>query len=64
MNCPDQKRIIANVTDFIHNEKGNIVYINQYVDRLNKTFYMRIEVEVEKSNKEKAKEIQIKILKE
>ena len=50
MNCPDQKGIIAHVTNFIHDKKGNIVYIDQYVDRLNKTFYMRVEVEVEKSN--------------
>jgi len=50
MNCPDQKGIIAHVTNFIHGKKGNIVYIDQYVDRLNKTFYMRVEIEVENSN--------------
>ncbi len=50
MHCPDQKGIIAHVTNFINDKKGNIVYIDQYVDRLNKTFYMRVEVEVEKSN--------------
>ena len=45
MHCTDQKGIIAAATNFIHNEKGNIVYIDQYVDRLNETFFMRIEVE-------------------
>jgi len=49
MNCPDQKGIIADVTNFIHDKKGNIVYIDQYVDRLKKTFYMRVEFEVENS---------------
>ena len=44
MHCPDQKGIIAGVTNFIHNSKGNILYIDQYVDRENKTFFMRVEV--------------------
>ena len=44
MNCPDKKGIIANITNFIHDRKGNIVYIDQYVDRLNETFYMRVEI--------------------
>ena len=35
MNCPDQKGIIAAVTNFIHGNNGNIVYIDQYVDRVN-----------------------------
>jgi len=45
MHCPDQKGIIAAVTDFIHHYKGNIIYIDQYVDRINNTFFMRVEVE-------------------
>ena len=45
MHWTDQKGIIAAATSFIHNEKGNIVYIDQYVDRLNEAFFMRIEVE-------------------
>ena len=50
MNCPDKKGIIAHITNFIHDKKGNIVYIDQYVDRLNETFYMRVEIEADISN--------------
>ena len=49
MHCPDQKGIIANVTNFIHKNKGNILYIDQYVDRENAVFFMRVEVDF-KSN--------------
>ena len=28
MNCPDKKGIIAHITNFIHDRKGNIVYID------------------------------------
>lgn len=45
INCPDQKGIIATVTNFIHLNKGNILYIDQYVDRENKLFFMRLECE-------------------
>ena len=39
IQCPDQKGIIAEVTQFIYSHKGNILYIDQYVDRENKAFY-------------------------
>ena len=45
INCPDQKGIIATVTNFIHQKSGNILYIDQYVDRENKLFFMRLECE-------------------
>ena len=41
---------ILNIITFFGNKKGNIVYIDQYVDRLNETFYMRVEIEVDISN--------------
>ncbi len=44
MHCPDQKGIIASVTNLIHDNYGNIVYIDQYVDRVNDLFFMRLEV--------------------
>ena len=46
MNCPDQKGIIAAVTNYIHGNNGNIVYIDQYVDRVNSIFFMRVECEI------------------
>ena len=42
MYCSDQKGIIAAVTNFIHQKGGNITYIDQYVDRPNEAFFMRI----------------------
>ena len=45
IQCPDQKGIIADVTKFIYSNKGNILYIDQYVDRENKAFFMRLESE-------------------
>ena len=38
IQCPDQKGIIADVTQFIYSNKGNILYI-EYVD----IFFMRLE---------------------
>ena len=46
MNCLDQKGIIAAVTNLIHGNNGNIVYIDQYVDRVNAVFFMRVECEI------------------
>ena len=46
MNCHDQKGIIAAVTNLIHCNNGNIVYIDQYVDRVNAVFFMRVECEI------------------
>ena len=43
MYCADQKGIIAAVTNFIHQKQGNITYIDQYVDRPNGAFFMRVE---------------------
>ena len=45
MHCPDQKGIIADVTQFIHESNGNIIYIDQYVDRVHQSFFMRVVVE-------------------
>ena len=43
MHCPDQPGIIAVITDFITSNGGNIVYLDQYVDRADGVFYMRVE---------------------
>lgn len=50
INCPDQKGIIATVTNFIHHHQGNILYIDQYVDRENQLFFMRLECEFIQNN--------------
>jgi formyltetrahydrofolate deformylase len=46
MHCPDQKGIVADVTEFINNNQGNIITLDEHVDRLDKVFYMRIEWEL------------------
>lgn len=45
IHCKDQKGIIASVTHFILEQKGNIVYIDQHVDRELGVFFMRLEGE-------------------
>ena len=45
INCKDKKGIIASTTNFIQDNNGNIVYIDQYVDRENSVFFMRLESE-------------------
>lgn len=47
LHCPDQPGIISEVTKFITDNKGNIIYIDQYVDREDGMFFMRIEWELE-----------------
>lgn len=47
MYCPDQRGIVANVTEFLHFNHGNIVYLDQHVDHEEKTFFMRIEWELD-----------------
>lgn len=46
LHCPDKPGILAEVTDFITVNKGNIVYLDQYVDRVENIFFMRIEWEL------------------
>ena len=46
IHCPDQKGILAAVTDFINVNKGNIIYLDQHVDRKADIFYMRVEWEL------------------
>ncbi len=43
LHCPDTQGILAAVTDFINVNKGNIVYLDQYVDHENNVFFMRVE---------------------
>ena len=47
LHCPDQPGILAEVTDFITVNKGNIIYLDQYVDHVENIFFMRIEWELE-----------------
>jgi len=47
INCPDQSGIIRSVTTFIHQQKGNVVYLDQHVDKQAGVFFMRLKSEFE-----------------
>lgn len=47
LHCPDKQGIITEVTRFITDNQGNIVYLDQYVDNQDGMFFMRIEWELE-----------------
>lgn len=42
LHCPDKPGILAAVTEFINQHQGNILYLDQYVNREEKVFFMRI----------------------
>lgn len=43
IHCPDRKGLVLSVTEFIHANEGNIIYLDQHVDHHKKIFFMRIE---------------------
>lgn len=45
IHCKDKPNIIASVTNFVAKEGGNIVYLDQHVDREQDVFFMRLESE-------------------
>lgn len=42
LSCPDQPGILSAVTEFINKNRGNILYLDQYVNREDEVFFMRI----------------------
>ncbi len=48
IHCPDKQGILAAVTEFLNKNQGNIIYLDQHVDREEGLFYMRVEWELEK----------------
>ncbi len=46
IHCPDQQGILATVTEFLNKNNGNIMNLDQHVDRVEKIFYMRVEWEL------------------
>ncbi|MCC8154364.1 MAG: formyltetrahydrofolate deformylase [Tannerellaceae bacterium] len=43
IHCPDRPGLVAGITEFIHINGGNIIYLDQHVDRAHKIFFMRVE---------------------
>lgn len=43
IHCPDRKGLVSAITEFIFNNDGNILYLDQHVDSEQKVFFMRVE---------------------
>lgn len=43
LHCPDKPGIIAEVTNFITVNQGNIIYLDQYVDHIDNILFMCME---------------------
>ncbi|HBL78015.1 MAG: formyltetrahydrofolate deformylase [Bacteroidetes bacterium GWF2_42_66] len=55
IHCPDKQGLLALVTEFINTNNGNILYLDQHVDREEKLFYMRVEWDLSNFNIPKEK---------
>ncbi|NOR41751.1 MAG: formyltetrahydrofolate deformylase [Gammaproteobacteria bacterium] len=47
IHCQDTPGIVVTITEFIHNNGGNILYLDQHVDSEHGVFFMRIEWDLE-----------------
>lgn len=47
LSCPDKKGLVAAVTKFLTDHNGNILSLNEYVDREEQRFFMRIQWDVQ-----------------
>jgi formyltetrahydrofolate deformylase len=43
ISCPDQRGLVAAITDFIFRNGGNILHLDQHVDAQENVFFMRVE---------------------
>lgn len=46
LSCPDRKGLVAQISNFIFNNNGNIVHAAQHTSKRGKKFFMRIEWEL------------------
>jgi formyltetrahydrofolate deformylase len=47
IHCPDKPGIVAEVAEFVHKHRGNIIHLDEHVDYEDKVFFMRVEWELE-----------------
>ncbi len=47
MSCPDRSGVVAEVSNFIFRNRGNIVHLDQHVDAEANVFFMRMEWELD-----------------
>lgn len=50
IHCPDKSGIISSVTNYISEYRGNIVYLDQHVDKEADVFFMRLESDFENTD--------------
>jgi len=43
ITCKDRKGLIANITNFLYKNQGNIINLDEFVDPISKLFFMRLE---------------------
>jgi len=43
ISCPDQRGVVAAVTDFLQKNSGNILNLDEHIDSETKQFFMRVE---------------------
>jgi formyltetrahydrofolate deformylase len=48
IHCLDKSGIVVAITDFIYNNGGNILYLDQHVDNEQGVFFMRVEWQLDK----------------
>jgi formyltetrahydrofolate deformylase len=48
VHCPDQPGIVVAITDFIFRNAGNILFLDQHVDREQQVFFLRVEWDLER----------------
>ncbi|MFC1517848.1 formyltetrahydrofolate deformylase [Candidatus Margulisiibacteriota bacterium] len=46
VNCKDKKGLVAGITGFIYENKGNIINLDQYTNCVEEKFFMRVEWEM------------------
>jgi len=46
LSCPDQKGLVAHISEFIFQNGGNIIHADQHTDTDTRTFFLRIEWEL------------------
>ena len=57
LSCPDQPGLVSGISGFIHNNKGNILSLNEFVDSESKTFFLRLEWDLENFNANELSEV-------
>jgi len=43
ISCPDQPGIVAEMSEFVRRQQGNIIHLDQHVDSEENVFFMRME---------------------